>query len=71
MMNKQKEPDATLYIPGTPFEMKGKLSNIKEMTSFEIFKLGKKARADGNSVDSNPFEFGTKEYTYWWDGWND
>lgn len=23
-----KEYDATLYIPGTPFEMKGKVSNI-------------------------------------------
>ena len=41
------------------------------MTSYEVYQMGKKAKLDGNSLDKNPFEYGTKDYTYWFDGWMD
>lgn len=39
------------------------------MDSLEVYKMGKKARRDGKPATANPFKFGSKEYTYWWDGW--
>lgn len=32
---------------------------------------GKQARISGLGVDSNPYKYGTAEWTYWWDGWQD
>lgn len=39
------------------------------MTSLEVYKLGVKAKQDGNPESANPFKYGTKDWTYWWDGW--
>lgn len=35
------------------------------------YKEGKQAKLDGLPYSANPYEYGTKEYTYWWDGWVD
>lgn len=41
------------------------------MTPFEIYKQGKTAKLAGEPESANPYKYGTREYTYWWDGWID
>lgn len=35
------------------------------------YQQGRLAFRKGISVDENPIKYGTPEYVYWWDGWND
>lgn len=39
------------------------------MTPLEVYKMGVKAKVDGNPESANPFDYGTKNWAYWWDGW--
>lgn len=34
------------------------------------FQQGYNNYHDGFSIDDNPYRFGTREYTSWFDGWN-
>lgn len=35
------------------------------------YKEGREARVAGHHYESNPYVYGTAEWTYWWDGWQD
>lgn len=44
---------------------------MSNLTPLQIYKQGIQAKREGKSADANPYQYGTKEFTYWWDGWAD